>query len=235
MPQDFRARGIAQLDRRRPVGAFGLDRCADGHSHRSAARKPLVRAQDGAGAANRNGHERNARLDGGDESTHVKRQQARRAREGAFGKKHQRSPAACGARHYARYVDDMVLIHESPQWLNAARSEIEAFIERTLGLRLNPAKTILQPVERGVDFVGHVIKPWRRTIRPRTVNAALSRLSRIGGDNLYTTANSYFGLFRQATRSHTDRARLANLLRQRGRSVDHRLTKSYRPGREAQP
>ncbi len=134
------------------------------------------------------------------------------------------------ARYYIRYVDDFLLLHESAQWLNAALEQIEAFLPRELQVRLNPAKTILQPIARGVDFVGQVIKPWCRRTRRRTVRAALDRLTRVAEADLYVTANSYFGHLGQASNSHTDRARLANLLRRRGRSVDHRLTKSYRPG-----
>ena len=43
-------------------------------------------------------------------------------------------------------------------------------------------------------------------------------------------ANSYFGLFRQATHSHGDRAALANVLRARGFAVKGDLTKMYRRG-----
>jgi len=132
------------------------------------------------------------------------------------------------ARHYIRYVDDFILLHESPQWLNAARADIEAWLPQHLGLRINPAKTILQPVERGVDFVGQVIKPWRRHTRRRTFNEALRRCNKIAAEDLFETANSYFGLLGQATHSHGDRARLANVLRNRGHAVNRQLTKSYR-------
>jgi RNA-directed DNA polymerase len=81
-------------------------------------------------------------------------------------------------RHYVRYVDDFVLLHESPRQLNAWRDAIAAFLEERLGLRLNDAKTILQPVARGIDFVGQVIRPHRRTLRRRTFREALSRLDR---------------------------------------------------------
>lgn len=57
-------------------------------------------------------------------------------------------------------------------------------------------------------------------------SGAVSALDRRGGD-VWTSANSYFGLFRQATRSHADRAQLANLVRHRGLAVDHRFTKVY--------
>ncbi len=133
-----------------------------------------------------------------------------------------------GARHYIRYVDDFVLLHESPQWLNAAKAEIEAFLERKLNVRLNPTKTILQPIERGIDFVGQVIKPWRRSTRRRTVNEAILRVSELAAEDLFETANSYFGLLRQASHSHHDRARIGNVLRKRGHCISRNLTKTYR-------
>lgn len=133
------------------------------------------------------------------------------------------------ARHYIRYVDDMVLLHDDPRWLNTARHHIEDFLGKVLAVRLNPAKTILQPVDRGVDFVGQVIKPWRRTLRRRTYHEALSRAAMIPVEGLFSTANSYFGLLRQASHSHADRARLANLIRRRGHCVAGDLTKTFRP------
>lgn len=131
------------------------------------------------------------------------------------------------ARHYVRYVDDFILLHESPQQLNAWHAKIAAFLADRLGARLNEAKTILQPAARGIDFVGHVVKPHRRTLRRRTLNDALHRLERMQAERLPAAANSYLGLARQATRSHRDRARIANLVRRRGLAVDHQLTKAY--------
>lgn len=83
-------------------------------------------------------------------------------------------------------------------------------------------------VARGVDFVGQVIKPWHRTTRRRTVNEALARTAGIDREDLFATANSYFGLFRQATHGHHDRAALAKLLRMRGMAANRPLTKTYR-------
>lgn len=133
------------------------------------------------------------------------------------------------ARHYIRYVDDMVLLHEDSRWLAQARDHIGEFTKKVLAVRLNPAKTILQPIDRGIDFVGQVIKPWRRTLRRRTYHEALRRAAAMPAEDLFATANSYFGLLRQASHSHHDRAHLANLLRQRGRCISGDLTKTYRP------
>jgi len=133
-----------------------------------------------------------------------------------------------GARHYIRYVDDFILLHESPQWLNQAKAQIEAFLQRRLHVRINPKKTILQPVDRGVDFVGQVIKPWARTTRRRSYRQALDRCAHLEAGSLFETANSYFGLLGQASNSHHDRARLANVLRRRGYSINHDMTKTFR-------
>lgn len=133
-----------------------------------------------------------------------------------------------GARHYIRYVDDFVLLHESPQWLNAARLRIEAMLADRLALRLNPRKTVLQPIERGIDFAGHVIKPWHRRIRRRTVHDGLHRLQHVPAGDLYESTNSYFGLLRQASHSYSDRARVARIALRRGHCVDGSLTKAYR-------
>jgi hypothetical protein len=132
------------------------------------------------------------------------------------------------ARHYVRYVDDFVILHESPAWLNAALGRISDFIPAHLGGQLNPRKTILQPVDRGIDFVGHVIKPWRRTTRPRILGTALRRIEHLSAADTFATGNSYLGLIRQASHGHADQAVIANALRKRGHSVKADLTKIYR-------
>jgi RNA-directed DNA polymerase len=134
------------------------------------------------------------------------------------------------ARRYVRYVDDFVLLHESPQWLNAALDHISNFLPERLGARINPRKTILQPVERGIDFVGHVIKPWRRNTRPGTVRKAISRLEHMASDQLFAAGNSYLGLVRQASHSHREQALVANALRRRGHCISGDLSKAYRHG-----
>lgn len=131
------------------------------------------------------------------------------------------------AKHYIRYVDDFVILHLDPQWLNAAREKIEQFLP-SLGAQLNPTKTILQPVSRGVDFVGQVIKPWHRVTRKRTLNHALHQVRTKPVNALRETANSYFGLLRQATHNYQSRAALAKVLLLRGKAVNQKLTKTYK-------
>ena len=131
------------------------------------------------------------------------------------------------APHYVRYVDDFILLSDSTAWLNAALADITTWLPRRLHVALNPSKTILQPVDRGVDFVGHVIKPWRRTTRPGTVERSIQRTLQQPEADVFASVNSTFGLFRQASHSHADRARLANAVRRRGHCVNGQLTKAF--------
>lgn len=132
-----------------------------------------------------------------------------------------------GAQYYVRYVDDLILLHESPQWLNDARESIDVQLADRLALTLNPRKTILQPISRGIDFVGHEIRPWRRIIRRRTVNNSLHRLARLPSERVFAAANSYLGLLRQATHSIGDRQRFARIALKRGHTVNLKMTKVY--------
>lgn len=129
---------------------------------------------------------------------------------------------------FVRYVDDFVLLHPSAQWLNDALRQIDQFLQSQLHLQINPAKTILQPVDRGIDFVGQVIKPRHRTTRPRTLASALQRLATMPTADTFTAGNSYLGLVRQATHSHQEQVAIARLLRKRGHAVAGDLTKVFR-------
>jgi retron-type reverse transcriptase len=131
------------------------------------------------------------------------------------------------ARHYVRYVDDFILLHESPRWLSEALDDVAAFLPARLNAHLNPRKTILQPVDRGIDFVGQVIKPWSRTTRRSTVQRAIARLEHVPEADFVQIANSYFGLLTQAGDSHHDRGRFARAVLRRGHCVNQRLTQTY--------
>ena len=131
-------------------------------------------------------------------------------------------------RHYVRYVDDFVLLHEDPAVLVDALRQIERWLPEQLHAHLNPRKTVLQPVARGIDFVGHQVTPWSRVTRRRTLRVGLRRLQTMPADEVFAAGNSYLGLVRQATHSHADQARLAKVLMQRGHSVAGDLSKIYR-------
>jgi len=131
------------------------------------------------------------------------------------------------AKHYVRYVDDFVLLHESAQWLNSAHDQIERFLSEKLNAQTNPKKTILQPAHRGIDFVGQVILPYRRAIRKKTRNYALQRIRTMPLKNMRDTVNSYFGMLRQTPHSHYSRLKIAREVLRRGKAVNGDFTKTY--------
>lgn len=128
---------------------------------------------------------------------------------------------------YARYVDDFVLLHPDPAWLNEAKRKIEGFLADRLKMAINPKKTIIQPVDHGIDYVGYIIKPWR-TVPRKTLAIGAKRAIRERRDNLPEQMSSYLGLMRQA-RSHNARAKLCRELLRAGYCVDHGFTKVHPP------
>jgi RNA-directed DNA polymerase len=131
-------------------------------------------------------------------------------------------------QHYVRYVDDFILLHESPQVLNAALARIREFLSARLNARLNESKTVMQPLDRGVDCVGHVITPWSRTLRRKTLRTALYRLEDMPAAEIYAAGNSLLGLARQCSHGRNDQARLCRALLKRGHVVDGNLTRIFR-------
>lgn len=131
------------------------------------------------------------------------------------------------APRYVRYVDDFVLLHESTEQLAAWHRQIAAFLPAHLRAHLNPRKTVLQSISRGIDFVGHVIRPWHRAPRANALPNALRRIGDGAADE-FDQVNSYFGLLRQSPASHHLRARLANAARDRGFTVNASFTQVFR-------
>ena len=79
------------------------------------------------------------------------------------------------ARHYVRYVDDFVLLHDSPAQLQAWRSAIEGFLHQRLGLALRDAGR-LAPIANGMDFLGYIVRPHYLLVRRRVLGHLHSKL-----------------------------------------------------------
>ncbi len=71
-------------------------------------------------------------------------------------------------RYYGRYVDDFILVHKSKDYLKSLISEIAKYLQAELKLTLHPDKIYLQDIEKGVKYIGAVIKPHRKYISNRT-------------------------------------------------------------------
>lgn len=68
-------------------------------------------------------------------------------------------------RYYGRYVDDMLFVHQSKDYLKKIILKIKNYLAEKLKLVLHPNKIYLQHFSKGVDFLGAYIKPYRIYIR----------------------------------------------------------------------
>ncbi|MBV5271166.1 MAG: group II intron reverse transcriptase domain-containing protein, partial [Afipia sp.] len=89
---------------------------------------------------------------------------------------------ACGERFWYRYMDDIVVLGRDPDHLRKVRSEIEQVSRERLGLRFS--KWSIQPISRGVNFVGYRIWPSHKLLRRDSVTRARRKIKayRAGGD-----------------------------------------------------
>lgn len=126
-----------------------------------------------------------------------------------------------GISMYGRYVDDFFLIHRDRNRLKECLAAIKDFLFTELRLELNPSKVRLQPVDRGVRFLGVVVEPGHTNMARRTVSNFYDRIATINAKVIdhrpgkaemkkgIACINSYLGLL-----SHFDTYRL------RGRVLD---------------
>ena len=105
-------------------------------------------------------------------------------------------------RHYVRYVDDFILISSDKQDLVWWKYKISVFLKEKLDLTLSDGKTVIQPVKRGIDFLGYFLKPDSIYPRRRVFGRYKEKLFRIaiGIDNvgleyIQSMHNSYAGHF----------------------------------------
>ncbi len=107
-------------------------------------------------------------------------------------------------KYYYRYVDDVVILHESKDVLNETFDLMSQFIGEHLSLEFHPHKKRIGLLSQGVDFVGFIHKPYRRYVRTRTLNKMKStvhlwkrkttKYNKYETFKLRATMNSYLGM-----------------------------------------
>jgi len=73
-------------------------------------------------------------------------------------------------RYYYRYVDDFVILHYDKNYLRQLQFIINDYLQKNLFLQLNLQKTKLQLCEKGIDFLGYIIRKKYILVRKRVVN-----------------------------------------------------------------
>ncbi len=107
-------------------------------------------------------------------------------------------------KFYLRYVDDFVIIFESPKCLNIFFNSINTHIQLNLKLKLHPLKKLINTVTQGVNFVGFFVLPERILLRKRTINKIrhcikswrqkYNPFGQCQLKNFFKSMNSYFGM-----------------------------------------
>ena len=108
-----------------------------------------------------------------------------------------------GFERYVRYVDDFIILDENRRKLEEVVNKIGSFLNKNLQLNLCKEKTILQPIESGIDFLGYFVKPSHTLVRRKVVGRFKKKLfnfikSKPNEDlvrKFIPCANSYFGHF----------------------------------------
>ncbi len=71
-------------------------------------------------------------------------------------------------KHYIRYTDDFVFVHNSRKCLKRLVPEISTALQHKLHLNLHPQKIFIQKVNQGVDFLGYVVFSHFTLLRTKT-------------------------------------------------------------------
>lgn len=80
------------------------------------------------------------------------------------------------AEYYVRYMDDFVFFSDSKQRLHEVREASQGYLKNKLNLDLPYSKTSLEPVGKGLTFLGYRIFPEYRKLRKRNKKKFKHRL-----------------------------------------------------------
>jgi RNA-directed DNA polymerase len=76
---------------------------------------------------------------------------------------------------YLRYMDDFVLFTDQKYQLHEWKEAVRGFLARQLRLVLHPKKSLVYPVDVGIDFCGFRIYPTHRRLRRSSVRRFVRR------------------------------------------------------------
>ena len=84
-----------------------------------------------------------------------------------------------GIKYYYRYMDDMVILHESKEFLHQLKSEIDEYLKEYLDLEIKDNWQVFPIAIRGIDFLGYRVFPDYILLRKRTLKNIKNRVKHI--------------------------------------------------------
>lgn len=82
-------------------------------------------------------------------------------------------------KHYGRYVDDMVIVGESKEYVKSLIGPIRVFLRERLHLELSENKTHVCNARHGVEFLGAFVKPYRTYVASHSLRRIRNHLHAI--------------------------------------------------------
>lgn len=110
-------------------------------------------------------------------------------------------------KYYGRYVDDFILISKEKEKLKRSINHIKKYLKTELGLEINNKKIYLQGFNKGVNFLGAIIKPSRLYVNNKAKNNFYHKIYevnkitknnevKIKKDMILSSINSYLGIMK---------------------------------------
>jgi retron-type reverse transcriptase len=81
-------------------------------------------------------------------------------------------------RYYLRYMDDFLILSADKKHLREIKILITAFLRDRLKLTMHPKKAEIFPIDRGIDFLGYVLRDGKRFLRKSTVERFIKKRKR---------------------------------------------------------
>ncbi len=115
-------------------------------------------------------------------------------------------------KHYGRYVDDILIIHQDKKFLSYLILLLNNYLGSSLFLKLHNKKIYLQHHEKGVIFLGRIIKPhrinvkkhikgnmWKKIFKLKKIFESIDGKQKKDNLKLISCLNSYIGILQSCS------------------------------------
>jgi hypothetical protein len=81
-------------------------------------------------------------------------------------------------KYYLRYMDDFLILGTDKKHLREIKECITVFLRDRLKLTMHPKKAEIFPIDRGIDFLGYVLRDGKRFLRKSSVKRFMKKRRR---------------------------------------------------------
>ena len=106
-----------------------------------------------------------------------------------------------GCKRYGRYVDDAYVVSADREWLHSIIPQARKFLQEHLGLDLHMGKLQITEVNRGAEFLGAFVKPYRTYLSNqslRRMHDSVKQIPLYDDDKAQRSISSFLGVLMHA-------------------------------------